>query len=79
MFQGSFQCVSRVIERSSKGNSGKFQGGSKKDFMVLQEVLRVFEESFKDVSRKIETCFNGVLSEVLGCFNGCLRKVSTVF
>ena len=53
MFQGSFQCVSRVIERSSKGNSGKFQGGSKKDFMVLQG-------SFKGVSMEYYVGFKGV-------------------
>ena len=47
MFQGSFEWVSRVLERISKGILGKFQicfkgvsrkfkGCSKKDFRVLQ-------------------------------------------
>ena len=57
--------VSRVSKRGSTGISGKFQkcfkgvprkcqGGSKKDFRVLQG-------TFNGVPRNIEGCFNGVL------------------
>ena len=57
MFQGRFQWVPRVFERSSKRISGKFQ-------MWFNGVSRVFHECFKRVSRKIEECFIGVLSGI---------------
>ena len=49
MFHGSFQCVSRVFERSSKGIPGKGQ-----------ICFKVFQGSLKGVPRNIKGCFKEV-------------------
>ena len=57
-----FKWVPRVLERSSKTISGKFQryfiGVSRKFQRCSKEVFRVFQGILKDVSRKIDGCFN---------------------
>ena len=66
MFEGSFQWVSKVFERSSKRFAGKFQmcfkGVSRKIKLSLMWGLLV--ESFKCVSRMFQGSFMGVPSDL---------------
>ena len=68
MFRGSFQWVSRVFERNSKGISGMFQ-------ICFKEVSRVLQGIVKGVSRKFHGCFN----ENWSVFQWSFKWVSRVF
>ena len=78
MFQGSFQWVSGVFERSSKGIPGKgqicfksvsrkFKGCSKKD-------LRVLQGNFKSVSKMFKINSVGVCAKFQRCFKDVSKK-----
>ena len=83
VFQESFQWVSRIFERRSKGISWKFQRGFKDISRKFQgrskKAYWVLQGSFNGVLNKIKGCFNGVLSGVQNSdwkkFNGSLREV----
>ena len=62
MFQGRFQWVSRVFERSSKKFQESFKGISRKFKWRPKKVFMILQGSFKGISRKIKRCFNGVVS-----------------
>ena len=71
MFQESFQCVSKVFERSSQGipEVSKACQGCFKD-----------QGSFRSVPRKLVGCFKEVLMVFQGRLNGDLKEwVSMVF
>ena len=94
MFQGSFQCVSRVFERRSKGISRKLKNilsvfhrnFPRKFFGCFKELSRVFQENscvfqgrLKGVSLEFQMVFQGSFKDIIRKLKGCLKKVSSVF
>ena len=69
----SFNDVSRKFKGCLKFK-WCFKDVSKKFFVCLQKVPRVFLTSLKGVSKKFQECFK----EVSGKLQGCSRKVSRV-
>ena len=66
MFQGSFQWVSRVIERSSKENLGKFK-------VCFKYISRKFQGCSKKEFRV--SGFQGCLTEALGGFEESFKGI----
>ena len=72
MLKGSFHGVSRELERNSKVISRKFQGCSKKVFIVLQ---RNFMGASRNFPRVFEGRLMGVLMEFFSGFQWCFKEV----
>ena len=69
MFQGRFQWVSMLFDKSSKKFQGSVKGISRKFKGCPEKVFRMLQGSLKGISRKIKGFFN----EVLSGFQGCLK------
>ena len=79
MFQGRFQWVSWVFERSSKKFQGSFKGMSRKFKGCPKKVFRMLQGSFKGISRKIIGYLNEVSRFCSKKSNWCLREFPRCF